>query len=98
MIKHVIFWKLKEEVKNDGFDEKLNNLREKFANLIGKVDGLIKAEVGLNYNGGDFDMCLYTEFESKEAEKGYQVHPLHLEIKDIVHSLVCDRACIDYEI
>lgn len=98
MVKHIIFWKLKEEAKNDKLIENVEKLRAMFANLIGKAEGLVSAEVGLNYNGGDFDMCLYCVFESKEAERAYQTHPLHLEIKEVVHSLVCERVCVDFEI
>lgn len=98
MVKHIIFWKLKDEVKDEKLIEKVEILRGKFANLIGKIDGLLEAEVGLNYNGGNYDMCLYSVFESKEAEKAYQTHSLHLEIKEIVKTLICDRVCIDYEI
>mgnify|MGYP004647142077 FL=1 len=93
MLKHIIFWKLSDKSKADEIAADLNM---RFKALLGKVDGLKEAEVGKNVNGGDFDLTLYTVFESAEDEKAYQTNPLHLEIKKVVHSVVCDRICIDY--
>ncbi|UKI36944.1 MAG: Dabb family protein [Clostridiales bacterium] len=47
------------------------------------MTALKEAEVGRNVNGGDFDITLYTVFESAEDEKAYQTNPLHLEIKKL---------------
>ena len=98
MIKHIVLWELKEEAKGEKLEDTINLLQGKFKALIGVIDGLTAIELGINYNGGKFDVALYCEFTSKEAEKGYQGHPEHLKIKAIVQSLVCDRASIDYEI
>ncbi len=95
MLKHVIFWKLNE---NEDANKCADILNPMFNRLIGKVDGLVWAEVGVNVNGGDFDLVLYTEFESAQDEKNYQTHPLHLEIKEVVHKMVCDRICVDYNV
>lgn len=96
MIKHIIFWKLKDEAKGENLQKNVDLLQGKFKALLGVVDGLEEIEVGINYNGGNFDITLYSVFSSKEAEVGYQSHSAHLAIKEIVHSLVCERVCIDY--
>ncbi len=96
MVKHVIFWKLKAEEKANAAAH-AKKLQSMFDGLIGNVEGLEQAEVGQNYNGGDFDLCLYTVFSSKEAERAYQTHPLHLEIKAVVAAIKEDRVCVDYE-
>lgn len=93
MLKHIIFWKLIDKNRIDEIAVDLNN---RFKKLLGKVDGLIEAEVGRNVNGEDFDLVLYTVFENAEYEKTYQTNPLHIAIKAVVHSLVSDRICIDY--
>lgn len=98
MVKHIILWKLKDEAKGEQLEKNASLLDEKFKALVGVVDGLITAEIGVNYNGGPADLVLYTEFANKEAEKGYQTHPAHLEIKKIVHTLVVERNCVDYEV
>ena len=97
MVKHIVMWTLSEEAKSK-MEENVCLLREKFAALIGVVDGLNKIEVGVNYNGGEYDLALYCEFTTKKAQEDYQSHPAHLAIKKIVHSLVVGRTCIDYEI
>ncbi|MBR6742615.1 MAG: Dabb family protein, partial [Clostridia bacterium] len=43
------------------------------------------------------DMLLYSEFESKEALAAYQTDPLHVAAATYVRSIVCDRACADFE-
>ncbi|MBE7037447.1 MAG: Dabb family protein [Ruminococcaceae bacterium] len=93
MLKHIIFWKLKEGEDANKCADILNPM---FNRIIGEVKGLVWAEVGVNVNGGDYDLILYTEFETAEDEKNYQTHPKHLEIKEIVHKMVCDRICCDY--
>ncbi|PRR81247.1 Dabb family protein [Clostridium vincentii] len=98
MIKHIVLWELKEEAKGEKLENTITLLQGKFKPLIGVVDGLVAIEVGSNYNGGKFDVALYCEFTSQEAQEAYQGHPEHLKIKEVVHSLVCDRTSIDYEI
>lgn len=98
MVKHIVLWELKEEAKGENLSDTINLLQGKFKDLIGVIDGLTAIEVGSNYNGSKFDIALYCEFTSKEAEKAYQGHPEHLKIKAVVQTLVCDRAAIDYEI
>ena len=93
MVKHIIFWNLKEPERQQ---EVARLLRPKFDALLGVVDGLLAVEVGTPAFGAD--LVLYSEFGSFEALDGYQDHPDHLAIKAIVQSLVCGRTCCDYEI
>lgn len=97
MVKHIVLWSLKEEEKNN--EEKIiADLQSRFKALLGVVDGLTAIEVGANYNGGKFDIVLYCEFTTKEAQDAYQTHPAHVAIKNDVHNLVFGRECVDYEI
>lgn len=96
MVKHIVLWKLKDDVQGEKLKETVKLLREKFAALIGVVDGLVEIELGENYNGGDFNLVLYSVFNSVEGEKAYQNHPSHLEIKAIIQTIVEDRAAVDY--
>jgi len=94
MVRHIVMWKLKEDVKPH---QAIDILQPKFKNLLGKVEGLEDIDVGINYNGGEYDIVLYCVFASKKAQDDYQANPLHLEIKTVVHSLVCGRTCADTE-
>ena len=61
------------------------------------MEGLLKASVGFNFTSGGFDICLYSELESKEALEVYQSHPEHLKVKEFVHKVIASRAVCDSE-
>lgn len=93
MIKHIVFWNLNPEDRQ----EHAEGIRERLEGLVGKIDGLLFAEVRQNFNPKGFDLCLYTEFSTREALDAYQAHPLHLAAKEYVHSAVHERVVVDYE-
>ena len=95
MIKHIVCWKIKEELEKPFVMPKM---KEMLLSLQGKIDGLISMEVGFNYNGGEYDIALYSVFESKEALALYADHPDHLVVKKYVHEVISDRTAVDYEI
>lgn len=97
MVKHIVLWKLTDEAKKD-IEMITADLNKRFKALLGVVDGLTAIEVGQNYNGDKFDIMLYCEFTTREAQDKYQTHAAHVAIKEIVHPLVCGRECVDYEI
>jgi Stress responsive A/B Barrel Domain. len=59
-------------------------LKEKLLAMQGKVDGLLKIEVGFDFSEekDSSDVVLYSEFATKEALYQYQIHPDHEEIKN----------------
>lgn len=97
MVKHIVMWTLNPDQKENA--EKIAaELREKFGALPGVVEGLTAVELGRNYNGGKYDLVLACTLASKEAEQAYQNHPAHIAIKNVIHTLVCARECVDYEL
>lgn len=97
MVKHIVMWTLNDEAKKD-IDNIALDLQKRFKALLGVVDGLKAIEVGKNYNGGKFDIVLFCDFNSKDAQNKYQTHPAHLAVKEVVHKLTCGRECVDCEI
>ena len=100
MIKHIVLWKLKD---NAGGNDKMKNallIKEKLENLNGKIEGLIKIEVGIDFSNTDnsSDLALYSEFVSRQALNGYQNHPLHKEIMPFVMEARSERRTVDYEL
>ena len=97
MVRHIVFWNLKDEA--DGCTKRENGeiMKEKLEALVGKVDGLRKAEVGFNFTEGGYDLYLYSECDSKEALAFYQNHPEHGKVKEFVHKVIRDRAVCDSE-
>lgn len=96
MVRHIVMWTLNPEQKANA-DKITSDLSKKFKALVGVIDGLKEVEFGRNYNDSKLDLVLNCVFQSREAEKAYQTHPAHVAIKNVVHSLVCARECVDYD-
>lgn len=98
MVKHIVMWKLKEEAHGNGKTTNARLIKEKLESLAGKVEGLLKMEVGIDFlGGGNFDVVLYSELSSKEALDTYQNHPLHQAMLPFIREAVMDRKAVDYE-
>lgn len=99
MIKHIVFWKLKEEAHGNNKETNARIIKEKLEDLKGKIEGLINIEVGIDFLGnGNYDVALYSEVESREALQTYQNHPLHQAVLPFVKEAVADRKAVDYEV
>jgi len=92
MIKHIVAWKMKDEVSAEQKTEMKNRLEA----LVDQVSELRKIEVGIDEGNGT--MSLYSEFATHEDLNLYQVHPAHQEIVAFVKPLVAGRTVCDYEI
>lgn len=98
MVKHIVFWKLKEEANGNNKATNASLIKEKLEALSGQIDGLINIEVGINFLSGNYDVALYSELESREALDTYQNHPKHQAVLPFVREVVEDRKAVDYEI
>ena len=98
MIRHIVFWNLKKEAEGKTKEQNAAIIREGLENLVGKIDGLIMAEVRMNFNPNGMDLCLVSEFESREALNAYQTNPLHAKVREYVHKVVTDRVVTDCEL
>lgn len=98
MIKHIVFWKLKDEAMGNDKWENARIIKERLEALVGVIPGLIENEVGLNLNGGEYDAALYSVFESTQALQAYDIHPEHTKIRGFVAEARISRLAIDYEV
>jgi Stress responsive A/B Barrel Domain len=100
MIKHIVFWKLKDEA--NGNDKSTNALliKEKLEALNGQIPGLLKLEVGVDFSNSEMsaDVALYSEFASKEDLEFYQQHPKHKLVQSFVGEVRTARQVVDFEI
>jgi hypothetical protein len=100
MIKHIVLWKLKDFA--EGVSKQQNALKIKtiLEDMRGKIPGLLKLEVGVNFekSADAADISLYTEFESREALDAYQVHPAHMPAKKFIPLVRTERRVADYEV
>ena len=97
MIKHIVMWRLREEA-GDKATHALE-LKRRLENLNGRIPGLLKLEVGIDFSkeGESSDVVLYSEFESNAALQSYQVHPAHNEVVPFIKSVRGERRVVDYE-
>lgn len=100
MVKHIVFWKLKESANGNSAAINAEQIKEKLEALRGKIDGLISIEVGINFleGSGNYDVALYSVLESRESLDSYQNHPLHQAVLPFVREVVEARVAVDYEI
>jgi len=96
MVKHIVFWNIKEDLDVEGVFEEMK-LRVEAMN--GEIPGLLKVELARDFNGSDvaFDVALYSELENKEALSVYQDHPMHLHVKEFIGAVTSERVVVDYE-
>ena len=97
MVKHIVFWNIKEDLDYEGVYEEIK-IRVEAMN--GEIPGLIKVELGRDFNGSDiaFDVALYSELENKEALSVYQDHPMHIHVKEFIGAVTTERAVVDYDV
>ncbi len=100
MIKHIVVWKLKEMANGKSKSENALIIKEKLEVLQGKIQGLLKMEVGIDFSKTDssWDVVLYSEFASKQDLNNYQVNPDHKAIMPFIAEVKNERIMIDYEI
>jgi hypothetical protein len=99
MIKHIVFWRLKDSVNGRSDTEIIAEMKARFEAMLGVVPGMLAAEVGIDFSGGN-DSChvaLYTEFETREALDAYQVSPEHMAVVPLIRSARTERRVVDYE-
>lgn len=102
MLKHIVLWKLKDEV--DGLEksavaEKIKGMLEA---LDGKVPGLLSIHVGIDISisqsAQSADIVLLSEFPDQAALDSYQVHPLHEACKAFIGKAASERRVIDFKV
>lgn len=98
MVKHMIVWKLKDDIENK--KATALNIKSALEGLVGKIDGLTKMEIIIDkLPSSSGDIMMDSEFESNDALVAYQQHPLHVEIANgIVRPSVSARLSLDYEV
>lgn len=96
MLKHILFWQFSDAVTDENRKEVLDKLSASVRNLEEKIDGLLSCEIGENVVGSDCDFVFYATFESLDALKAFQNHPLHIAHKQMAAPFVQNRLAADY--
>lgn len=98
MVKHIIVWKLKDDLRDK--EAKKREIKEALEGLRGKILGMTEMNIiidGLSSSSGD--LMMDSTFETKEALAAYQKHFLHIEVANkYVRPAVDVRLSYDYEL
>jgi hypothetical protein len=99
MIRHVVMWRLRDEAKRTAWGTIVERLQCQVESMRAIVPGLLRLEVGTNHKtvSDSADLLLYSEFESWDALQGYESHPLHDELRELIGPVRIERRVVDYE-
>ncbi len=99
MVKHIVLFKLKDQVPEEEKRSVMNQFKEAIEALPAKISVIRKIEVGLNMNPAEsWNIALYSEFDTLEDVKYYATHPDHVAAGKILAETKESRSCVDYEV
>lgn len=99
MVKHIVLFKLKDEVPTEKKLAVMNQFKAAIEALPSTISVIRKIEVGLNINPNElWNIALYSEFDTLEDIKYYATHPDHVAAGKILAETKESRSCVDYEI
>jgi Stress responsive A/B Barrel Domain len=95
MIKHIVFFKLKEKTPDN-----LKTLITALNGMKGKIETLKFLEVGEDFKGSErsFDLALTTHFDSQQGLETYAGHEVHQPVIQLARSLCSQTVVVDYEL
>ena len=97
MVKHMIIWKVKEEL--DEKKTRVAAVKEALEGLVGQIDGLLEMHIlteRLSSSSGD--VMMDSVFADANALAAYQTHPLHVQVANgLVRPIMEQRLSFDYE-
>lgn len=98
MLKHIILWKLKENLSEEEKTKIKADIKANLEGLVGQIDGLVSMNIRVDYlDSSSADIMMDSTFESEEALKNYQKHPKHVHVADTyVRPNVEVRLSMDY--
>ncbi|WP_291528990.1 Dabb family protein [Bacteroides sp. UBA939] len=98
MVKHIVLFKLKDEIPADKKLAAVNEFKKAIEALPAKISVIRKIEVGLNINPAEtWSIALYSEFDSLDDVKTYATHPEHVAAGKLIAEVKESRACVDYD-
>lgn len=98
MIRHIVMWRLNGANPVERLKQAAE-IKAALEGLNGKIPGMRLLEVGFDYSASDdsADICLYSEFDSREALSLYHENPEHLKVAPLVKQYRSDRRVADFE-
>lgn len=100
MVKHIILWKLAEELTEEKKSLVKADIKRELEALKGRVPGLEEITVYTEpMSSSNADVMLDSTLTDAGALKGYQAHPEHVRAAEqFVRPYTQVRMCMDYEL
>lgn len=99
MIKHIVLFKLKENLTEEDKIEITDKFRNAIEALPSVISSIRAISVRPNLNPVEnWDICLDSEFDTLEDVDAYSVNPAHVAAASILKNVKQERACVDYEV
>ena len=101
MVKHIILWKLREDLSAEEKVSGKAGIKAGLEGLQGVVPGLLSIRVQTDgvLPTSNADVMLDCTLESADALKGYAQHPAHVEVANTkVRPYTAVRTCLDFEV
>lgn len=94
MLRHIVIYKL-----NDVGPDMLLKVRDTFMSMKGKIECLLDIQCGWNVyeSARSYDFALECTFKDLDGLKEYLVHPVHLPVKEFIHTVAESSKSVDYE-
>ena len=97
MVKHIVLFQLASEMEAEHKKNVMDAFKKGIEALPAKIPFIRKIEVGLNANPEEqFDIALYSEFDTMDDVRAYAVHPAHLAVAALLKDCKQSRSCVDY--
>lgn len=96
MFRHVILWKLKENLP--GAEDVKSGIKAGLEGLAGKIPGLLRIKVYTSpAEGSNADVMLDSYFADEASLRAYATHPAHVAVADEkVRPYTASRTCMDF--
>jgi hypothetical protein len=99
MIKHIVLFKLKDNLSEEEKLEITDNFRNAIEALPSVIPSIRAISVRPNLNPVEsWDICLDSAFDTLEDVDAYSINPAHVAAASILKNVKQDRACVDYEV
>ena len=100
MVKHIILWKLREDLNAAEKRAKAQAIKQGLEGLKGQIPGLLDIHVQIDgcLETSNADIMLDSTLDSFESLKAYAVHPSHVAVANgVVRPNTELRTCLDFE-
>lgn len=99
MVKHIVIFRLKEELAADVRSKAMTDFKRGIEALPAVIPSIRSVHVGLNINADEAcHICLESAFDTLDDVRAYSAHPAHVAVASALKPYVAARSCVDFEL